>query len=152
VNAAGQDENLRHADLVLVSVDGGDIVDDGSWVYVWLLADGRQGVLYVGATGIPLQARVWLHLNHHDPEVGRIRALIPGAADARFDVIALRLAPDVPRADVKAVVIARLAHERLLSDSYVGPDPEPLDAPKEWMETANILVSAVASRVNEARS
>jgi hypothetical protein len=75
----------------VLHVRNGEIVEDGSWVYLWLRPDHRQRVIYVGATGLPPAVRTWLHLHHEDPEIGRVASGYPaagGALDEDFGAVA----------------------------------------------------------------
>ena len=58
-------------DVVTFRLQDGGLPPE-SWVYAVVSATGR--VLHVGSTALPLRTRVWLHLSHDDPEVGRLRA------------------------------------------------------------------------------
>lgn len=96
-------------------------IDDGmlvstNLVYAWVHRDPPRKVLYVGATGLPLGARTWLHLNHDDPEIGRIRASHPDALTGPVDVIGFELDEALDRAAVKAAVIALLNGSQPVAD------------------------------------
>jgi hypothetical protein len=80
---------------------------------VWLRPDEAGDVVYVGATGLPPAARVWLHLHHDDPRVGRVRAEHPEALSGGITIRAFRLHPALERKLVKQVVVALLNEEQL---------------------------------------
>jgi hypothetical protein len=122
----------------------GIITDTGSWVYVWLRPGLPAPVVYVGVTGLSPAVRTWLHLNHPEPEVGRIRARRPDSGTADFDVIAFRLPEGVSRGDAKVAVTAGLANAGLLGEDYVG-DPPPADLPLDG------LVDSILGAVKAAR-
>lgn len=115
-------------------VVSGAFEDDGSWVYVWRTAESE--IAYVGATGMPPKVRAWLHLNHDDPDVGRVRAQHPELAEQRVEVLAFEVAGGIPRQDVKAAVTAILAAEE--------PDPT---LPRDAVEAA----VAIVARLCESR-
>lgn len=96
-------------DEVSIGVTDGELTGDESWVYVWL-KDGE--VLYVGATRLPLAARIWLHLTDEDPVVGRIRAQHPEAMKGHVTVRGWRLANSVDRATVRDALSAILRGDR----------------------------------------
>lgn len=113
---------------VALHVEGGEITDERagdwscaaveSWVYLWT---GRsREILYVGATGLPLVSRIWLHLHDPDPGRGRLLARLPGARSERMDVAGWRLDPGVLRRDVRAAVVSGLDDAGLLGRRYVG--------------------------------
>lgn len=104
-------------------VQDGELVDAGSWVYVWLRAAQERRVIYVGGTGLQPATRVWLHLHHGDPEIGRVAAAYPAAGGnlrEPLEVLAFGLPDGVPRRDVRDAVIRRLAAAGMLSDHYCG--------------------------------
>ncbi|MFC4062957.1 hypothetical protein ACFOWE_32145 [Planomonospora corallina] len=107
-------------DLVELNVRAGELTGSGSWVYLWLLG---PRVVYVGTTGLPPEARTWLHLSHPDPSIGRIRALLPDLAAGDLDVLAFRLPDGVGRPRAKAAVIAGLSGAGRLSGRYAGDPP-----------------------------
>lgn len=100
-----------------VHIHRGVFDDDGSWVYVWRTSEGH--LRYVGATGLPPLVRAWLHLNHDDPEVGRLRAQQPDIVETPVDVLAFRLADGRDRQQVKRALTALLAAEE--PDASVAP-------------------------------
>jgi hypothetical protein len=59
---------------IVMHARDGELVEDGSWVYVWLRPADERRVVYVGGTGLAPATRAWLHLHHDDPEIGRIRS------------------------------------------------------------------------------
>lgn len=65
-------------------------------------------MLYVGATGLPVEVRTWLHLTAEDPQIGRILAHHREALVGRVDVHAWRLPPDADRQLVRAALSAEL--------------------------------------------
>lgn len=129
-------------DMVVLEIRNGHLSDSGSWIYLWIRPDTAQPVIYVGTTGLPPQARTWLHLHDPDPDIGRLRARYPALADTPLRVIALRLPDALPRPDAKAAMIAHLHAEHLLSESYVG-DP-PTDTPAALREQAREWCQKIA--------
>src|SRR5215471_16394819 len=109
--------------MIAMHVRDGELVDGGSWVYVWLRPADERRVVYVGGTGLAPATRAWLHLHHDDPEIGRIRSAYPAAggdlADA-LDVYAFRMPDDVPRRAVRDAVIRRLVAAGEMSPHYCG--------------------------------
>lgn len=79
-------------EVVRIKVRGGEIVDAGSWLYVWRHADDGR-VVYVGSTDAPPALRTWLHLHGDDPAIARVRHRYGGAMGEALDVVAFRL-PD----------------------------------------------------------
>jgi len=79
---------------------------DDSWVYAWVDTSGQ--VLYVGATGLPVEVRTWLHVTSEDPQIGRILAHHREALVGRVDVRAWRLPPGADRQLVRALLSAEL--------------------------------------------
>ncbi|MHC4959396.1 MAG: hypothetical protein ACYTGN_13595 [Planctomycetota bacterium] len=90
-----------------VRVRDGEIAGHISWVYVWMRPQSGE-VVYVGSTTLPPGARTWLHLHHHDPALGRIRAECPEALRGDITVRAFRLADGLDRKAVKAALVAVL--------------------------------------------
>lgn len=125
----------------------GQLEHDGSWLYVWMESK-RRAVAYVGGTGIDPTLRTWLHLNDHDPAIGRIRALLPSLEDTGFEVLAFPLPVEISRPGAKRGFIARLNAAGLLGPAYLGQAPETASIP-ESMETGRLLdgfVEQVLSR------
>jgi hypothetical protein len=110
VSAAG-------SEFVVLRVRGGELVEQGSWVYVWIGPD--DAVVYVGATGLDPSTRVWLHLHDDDPDVGRMRAQFEQLAETRLAVLAMRVPGAVPRAEVRDVLGARLGEENMLGSAAI---------------------------------
>lgn len=82
-------------------------IESGSWVYLWVRpSDGE--VLYVGATALPPTARVWLHINHDDPDVARVKADAPAALSGDIVVRCFRIDPTLDRSAVRDALKARL--------------------------------------------
>ena len=113
-------------------VDAGVFDDAGSWVYVWRTTDGVIG--HVGATGMPPKMRAWLHVNHDDPDIGRVRAQHPELLGARVEVLAFEIAAGIERQQVRDALRAILAAEE--------PDPA---LPRAAVEAA----VAIAARLYE---
>jgi hypothetical protein len=123
-------------EFVVVRVRDGELVDSGNWVYAWVDADGD--VVYVGATGLDPETRVWLHLHDPDPEIGRMGARFAEATTSPFDVLAMRVPEELSRADVRDVLGARLADEGLLAENALTDHPQlVLDAAPEVGELAD---------------
>jgi hypothetical protein len=135
-------------EFVVVRVREGEVVDTGNWVYTWI--DAHGGVVYVGATGLDPETRVWLHLHDADPEVGRMAALVDGASTDALDVLAMRVPDEISRADVRDVLGKRLADEGLLADGAVTDHPQlVLEAAPEAVELAERYVARLRSYVEQ---
>ena len=117
----------------------GELEPGPQWVYAWLAHDG---VVYVGATRLHPETRIWLHLNHDDPAIGRMRARFDGLAAEDLDVVAVELADDVDRQQVRHGAMALLAERGMLSGRQVCDPP----LPAEPTSQAEELVAAVAER------
>lgn len=118
---SGDDEGMRMHSLTIEVRDG--VLDlRESWVYVWR-SRTRPGepVVYVGSTGMPPALRTWLHLNHEDPDVGRVGHGYAGAAEDALTVQAFRLEDDVDRQVVKQALIDALDRAGRLGSAYIGP-------------------------------
>jgi hypothetical protein len=122
----------------LLRVRGGELEEDASWNYAWLLVGDAHPVVYVGATGLAPETRTWLHLHDDDPEIGRVRARYPSHADEPLDVVALRLQPGVARRDARQAAIAAITGRGLLSERYFG-----------FEETAEAFAPEVAAAGDE---
>lgn len=104
-----------------------------SWIYVWTRPGGE--VLYVGATGLPLPARVWLHANDERPEVGRVRAVRPDALVGEVEVRGFAVASELDRRAIRECL------EHLLGDD-----------PHVGLDEFDQLVVDEANRIREALS
>ena len=103
----------------------------------------HDGVVYVGATALHPETRTWLHVNHDDPEIGRMRARFDALADEELEIVAVELADDVDRQQVRHGAVALLAARGLLSDRQVCDPP----LPSEPTSQAEELVAAVEERL-----
>ena len=129
-------------DLMLrLQVRNGELETDGQWVYAWI---GPAGVVYVGATTLHPATRTWLHLHDEKPEVGRMRARYPELANEELDVVAVALADDVDRQQVRHSAVRLLDERGLLAPNHVC-DP-PLEAARTG-ETER-FVDTVAGHVS----
>jgi hypothetical protein len=108
---------LPRSEFLVLRVRDGELVDAGSWVYVWV--DGAGSVVYIGSTGLDPHSRVLLHLHDPDPDVGRMIARFGRLATTDLDVIAMQVPEGVARAEVRDVLGGRLADERLLADDAI---------------------------------
>jgi hypothetical protein len=106
--------------MLRLQVRNGELESDGQWVYAWI---GRVGVVYVGATALHPATRTWLHLHHDDPEIGRMAARYPELAHQELDVVALELAKDVDRQQVRHSAVRLLAGRGLLAPDHVCDPP-----------------------------
>jgi len=97
----------------VVKIKDGDLVEKGSWVYVWIRFGETTEVVYVGATGLPPQVRAWLHLHEEDPRVGRVRAERPDALQGELVVHAFRLDASLDRRRVKNALVTILDGNQL---------------------------------------
>jgi hypothetical protein len=128
----------------VLHVRDGELVEEGSWVYVWLRPAGDRRVIYVGGTGLPPAARTWLHLHHEDPEIARIAFAYPAAGgdlNEPLEVRAFRVPDGVPRRAVRDVLIARLAAAGELSPLYCGFPPVGTDGPAEVAAVADAVIA-----------
>ena len=127
-------------------VRDGEVVQAGSWVYTWVDAD--DGVVYVGATALEPETRIWLHLHDPDPEVGRMGARFEGVASAPLDVLAMKVPEEISRADVRDVLGARLADEGLLADGAItdhlqlvlNPAPEAVELADRYIARLRVYL------------
>jgi len=130
--------------MTTLRVRGGELVDVGSWVYVWVKAGRhRRLVIYVGATGLPPAVRTWLHLHDSDPDVGRLAARYPELARADLDVLAFAVPDGLARQLVKAAVVRELEREELMAEDYVGDASDQRTLPDEVVGLARRIVEAV---------
>ena len=137
------------SEFVVVHVRDGEPVDTGSWVYAWI--DGAGKVVYVGATGLDPQTRVWLHLHDPDPEVGRIAARFDRLSSAELDVLAMSVPPEISRADVRDALGARLADERQLADDAITDHLQLVLAPaREALDLADRFLTRLHAHLERA--
>jgi hypothetical protein len=130
-------------------VRDGELVEGGSWVYVWLRPVDERRVVYVGGTGLVPATRVWLHLHHDDPEIGRIKSAYPVAGgDLRdaLEVHAFRMPDGVPRRAVRDAVIRRLAAAGELSPHYCGFPAVETDEAPEVATAADVVIARLPLR------
>jgi hypothetical protein len=131
-------------EFVVVRVREGELVDAGSWVYVWL--DDTGHVAYVGATGLDPHTRVWLHLHDPDPEIGRMAARFERLATTELAVVAMQVPDAVARAEVRDVLGARLAAEGLLAEDAITDHLQlALEPAEESVELAERFVARLRS-------
>lgn len=104
------------------SIEAGEIIDTGSWVYVWVESDDSDGVLYVGATGVHPAVRTWLHVTDDDPAVGRVAARYPPLESTDVTVYAFRLDESLDRQAVKRAIIDLTDAQGIRSAAYFGDD------------------------------
>lgn len=90
-----------------IRVRAGSVQPSGSWIYVWIDVVA-EAVAYVGGTGFDPELRAYLHLTSDEPDVGRIRASIPGYDERDFDVLAFAVPRDVGRTEVRNALTAAL--------------------------------------------
>lgn len=95
----------------IIAVRHGRVQPSGSWLYVWIdIADGE--IAYVGSTGFDPELRSHLHVTSAHPELGRVRASVPGYEERDFDVLGFELPDGIERASIKRMLAARLcAHD-----------------------------------------
>ncbi len=125
---------------MLLHVRSGELESSRQWVYAWL---ARDGVVYVGATALHPATRTWLHLHDDDPDVGRMRARFGSLAAEELDVVAVELAEDVDRQQVRHGAVALLRERGVLSERHVCDPP----LPAEPTVQAEELVAAVEDRL-----
>jgi hypothetical protein len=137
---------LPRSEFVVARVRDGELVDMGNWVYAWL--DEAGLVVYVGATGLDPRTRVWLHLHDDDPDVGRMAARFERLAESQFTVLAMSVPEEIPRADVRDALGARLADEGLLAEDAITDHLQlPLDSSAEVVELAQRFVARLRSHL-----
>ena len=134
------------SEFVVLRVRDGELADAGSWVYVWI--DEAALVVYVGATGLDPETRVWLHLHHDDPEIGRLAARFSRLPTSELDVLAMSVPEAVSRADVRDLLGARLAEEGLLADDAITDHLQlVLDPGEETVELVERFVARLRSQL-----
>ena len=134
------------SEFVVLRVRDAELADAGSWVYAWI--DEAALVVYVGATGLDPQTRVWLHLHHDDPEIGRMAARFSRWPTSELDVLAMSVPEKVSRADVRDVLGARLAEEGLLADDAMTDHLQlVLDPGEETIELVEHFVARLRSQL-----
>jgi len=134
---------------IVMHVRDGELVEEGSWVYVWLRPANERRVIYVGGTGLAPATRVWLHLHHDDPEIGRIKSAYPAAAGdlaEALDVHAFRMPDGVPRRAVGDAVIRRLAAAGALSPHYCGFPAGEADETSQVATVAGMVITRLPLR------
>ena len=124
----GTDDGPLVVDEQRIEVSDGQLSNPGSWVYVWLRRGPSTEVVYVGATGLPPTVRTWLHLNHDEPAVGRVRSQHPEALAGDLTVHAFRLRSSIDRPAVKHAVLSLLDGD---AGPYESLDHPVLDAAHE---------------------
>jgi hypothetical protein len=130
----------------VLHVRDGELVEEGSWVYVWLRPVDERRVIYVGGTGLPPAARTWLHLHSEDPKIARIAFGYPAAGgdlNEPLEVRAFRVPDGVPRRAVRDVLIARLAAAGELSPLYCGFPRVETDGPAEVAAVADVVIAGL---------
>jgi hypothetical protein len=134
------------SEFVVVRVRGGELTDEGNWVYVWIDQTGL--VVYVGATGLDPHTRVWLHLHDPDPEVGRMATRFGRLAESELDVLAMSVPDEVSRADVRDALGVLLADEGLLAEDAITDHLQlPLVSSGETLELVERFVARLRSYV-----
>lgn len=115
---------MEELQSVVVLVRELDIIPAESWVYVWVRSLTKS-VIYVGATGVHPTLRTWLHLNHTNPEIGRVAKQFTNAGGditEEFFIVGYVVPPQLIRAVVRDAVIAALTSTSTL-DSLFASDP-----------------------------
>jgi hypothetical protein len=131
-------------EFVALRVRDGELADAGNWVYAWVDEEGF--VVYVGATGLDPRTRVWLHLHDDNPDVGRMAARFERLDSAQLEVLAMRLPVEIPRADVRDAIGARLADEGLLAEDALTDHLQlPLESAPETVEVAERFLARLRS-------
>jgi hypothetical protein len=80
---------------------------------------------------------MWLHLNHDDPSIGRVRAQRPDALIGDLRVLAFAVPPAVDRQELRDSV------ESILNDQSTATDFEPV------IEAAQTIVSRLRERLDQ---
>ena len=134
------------SEFVLLHVRDGELMQTGNWVYAWI--DEAGLVVYVGATGLDPETRVWLHLHDADPDVGRMAARFERLAEARLEVLAMSVPDEISRADVRDALGSQLAEEGLLAEDAITDHLQlPLDSSAETLELAERFVARLRSHL-----
>jgi len=130
-------------ETLTIEVHEGAIDMRESWVYVWRSPSQEASpVIYVGSTAMPPMLRTWLHLNHEDPDVGRVGRGYPDINEESLTVQAFRLDDDIDRQTVKHALISALGRDGHLGPAYIRPPPGDVVAEgKEAEALAEILAA-----------
>lgn len=119
---------MKTAHARIVRVEAGTVRPQGSWVYVWIDVD-EHAIVYVGATAYDPELRAHIHLTNDDPDVGRVRAMIPRYDERTFDVLAFALPASVERSEVKASLLGGLRTRGLFDSDTEDAEISGLTAP-----------------------
>lgn len=122
----------------LIRVEDGTLSETCSWVYVWVRRCPDPAVVYVGATGLPLAVRTWLHLNDDNPDVGRIRAHFPEAMAGSVEVVGFKVDGAIDRRQVRATVAGLLSGTTVTT----GVDERVLDLASYIVERIHEIVGS----------
>ena len=150
VLAQVQECDMEPLRSVVLSVRDRDVVPEESWVYIWIRALTKS-VIYVGATGLHPSLRTWLHLNHANPEVGRVTKRFTDAGGditEEFFVVGYAIPPHSSRADVRDAVVVALSSTSVLDANYVGDGPRLLEQSADADEFAASAVADLLNRLN----
>ncbi|TWP36072.1 hypothetical protein [Leekyejoonella antrihumi] len=133
-------------ETLTIEVRDGTIDMSESWVYVWRSrSQPGSPIVYVGSTGMPPVLRTWLHLNHEDPDVGRVGQGYPDINEESLTVLAFRLDNDVDRQTVKHALIAALARDGRLGQTYIGPRSEDVRMERKEAAVTGEILAALPS-------
>ena len=131
------------SEFLVLHVRDGEL-DNGNWVYAWLERSAGFAVVYVGATGLAPPTRMWLHLHHPDPEIGRMATRFDRIASSELDIVAMRVPAEISRAEVRDALGVRLEEEGLLAPDAIVDHLQPLvDPSPECVELADRFVARV---------
>ena len=126
--------------MLRLQVRNGELESDGQWVYAWI---GPAGVVYVGATDAPPRdADVAAPARRRSRRSAGCAARYAELANEELDVVAVALADDVDRQQVRHSAVRLLDERGLLAPDHVC-DP-PLEAART-SETER-FVDAVAGQ------
>jgi hypothetical protein len=135
---------------VVVSVRDLDIVSDESWAYIWVRSLTKS-VIYVGATGVHPSLRTWLHLNHTNPEVGRVAQRFTDAGGditEEFFIVGYVVPPQLSRAEVRDAVVDALSSTSALDALFAGDRTVSNELGAESVAFAAAIVTDLLSRLS----
>lgn len=133
----------------IIHVENRQVVPNESWVYVWI-RDETNAIVYVGATGVAPALRSWLHLNHEEPDVGRIAKRyqeVGGNPSERFTVIAFPVDQTIDRHRVKQYLESALCEASALDGQYVGEPPSGNTFSADVEQLGTTIASELVERI-----
>ena len=101
------------------SVEFGEVMPQGSWVYVWVDTTTKL-VAYIGATAFEPELRARIHMTHPDPRMGRVKNEVPESEHRSFIVRAFSVPDETNRAHVKSALQQSLVRGEELPEGHAG--------------------------------